>query len=273
GVFEIAGKPKTIRAKKIIIATGGKSYPQTGSTGDGYKFAQKFGHSIIPPVPALASLIVENKDVNFLAGLSLKNVRLCFLADGEVFQNGFGEMLFTHSGISGPIVLPASRAVYEQMKAGKKVVARIDLKPALDKITLKKRIQREIESAPKKEFLSLLNTLLPRLLVTYFLTVSRSDRHQQNSTLTKLQTESLISFLKNFEFEITRTAPLITAIVTHGGAPVSEINPKTMESKIAPNVYFAGEIIALDGPTGGFNLQKSFSTGWVAGMFAGDNNS
>ena len=268
GVFEVVSKQKTIQAKRLIIATGGKSYPQTGSTGDGYKFAAKFGHSIITPIPALASLIVENSNVNSLVGLSLKNVRLSFLADGKVFSEGFGEMLFTHRGISGPIVLPASRMVYEQMKEGKKVTAQIDLKPALDEITLKKRIQREIESVPKKEFRSLLNTLLPRLLVSYFLIISKIDKHQQNSTLTKIQIESLISFLKNFEFEITKTAPLKTAIVTHGGVPVTEINPKTMESKIAPGVFFAGEVIALDGPTGGFNLQKAFSTGWVAGKFA-----
>jgi predicted flavoprotein YhiN len=266
-------KTNSIYAKKIVIATGGKSYPQTGSTGDGYKFAKKFGHSIMAPVPALASLIVENKDVNSLAGLSLKNVSLRFLANGKIFSERFGEMLFTHHGISGPIVLPASRKVYEQIKAGRKVMAQIDLKPALDESTLKKRIHREIEKAPKKEFRSLLNTLLPRLLVSYFLMISAIDKHQQNSTLTKLQVESLISYLKNFEFEITKTAPLITAIVTHGGVPINEINPKTMESKIASNIFFAGEIIALDGPTGGFNLQKAFSTGWVAGKFASGGSS
>ena len=267
-LFIITSKLKLISAKKLIIATGGKSYPQTGSTGAGYKFAKELGHKTIKPTPALVSLIVLNKNLNSLAGLSLKNVNICFWAKNKIFSKEFGEMLFTHQGISGPIVLKSSKKVYEQLNKGNKVLAQIDLKPKLNKDVLKKRIYREIQKAPKKEFQSLLKTLLPRLLISYVLKITEIDKHQKNADLTKIQIDCLINFLKNFNFEINETSPLKTAIVTSGGVDIKEINPKNMQSKIVPNLFFSGEIISLDGPTGGFNLQKAFSTGWVAGKFA-----
>jgi len=271
-VFQISFENKIISADKLIIATGGKSYPETGSTGDGYRFAQHFKHTIIKPTPSLVPLTTDNKKIHTLAGLSLKNVQLGFYTNGKVFAEDFGEMLFTHQGISGPIVLEMSASVHEQLVIGNAVIANIDLKPKLDEITLKKRIHREIEAAPKKEYQSLLKTLLPRLLIAYAITETKIDQHHQNSLLTTDQIACLIEFLKSFEFEINGTESIKKAIVTHGGVPVNEISSKTMESKIIPGLYFAGEIICLDGPSGGYNLTKAFSTGYSAGLFASESN-
>ncbi|MCX6706048.1 MAG: NAD(P)/FAD-dependent oxidoreductase [Candidatus Woesebacteria bacterium] len=266
--FKISDGENIVIAKKIIITTGGKSYPETGSTGDGYRFAESFGHNVVRPVPALVPLIVHSGKLNSLAGLSLKNVELTFTSNGEVFSHEFGEMLFTHKGISGPIVLKLSKKVYLELTGGNKVTAKIDLKPKLDETTLRQRIIREIQTAPKKEYQSLLATLLPKLLITYAIYVTKIDKHHQSSTLDKTQITSLINFLKNFTFEIDGVESIDNAIVTHGGVDIKEIDRKTMESKITPGVYFAGEIICLDGPTGGFNMQKAFSTGYVAGKSA-----
>jgi len=264
--FEITSKNKTINCKKLIIATGGKSYPETGSTGDGYLFAKSLGHTIISPIPALTPLIAGNKELVSLAGLTLKNVELSFMVNDEVHSKEFGEMLFTHKGISGPIVLKLSRGVYEQLAMGNKVFANIDLKPKLDELTLRQRIHKETLKAPKKEYQSLLATLLPRLLITYTIKATTIDKHKQSSTLNREEVKKIINFLKHFRFEITGVESIKRAIVTHGGVPVEEINPKNMESKITEGLFFAGEVICLDGPTGGFNMQKAFSTGYVAGM-------
>ena len=264
-LFNLVSKKESILAKKLIIATGGQSYPQTGSTGDGYKFAQSLGHKIIKPHPALVPLIVADKNITSLAGLSLKNVVLQLSTENKIFSKKFGEMLFTHQGISGPIVLESSKEVYKQLNKRKRVLAKIDLKPSLNKNVLKKRIHREIHKIPKKEYKNLLKLLLPRLLISAALKITKIDKHKKNADLTGIQINNLINFLKDFNFEITKVMPLKMAIVTSGGVDINEINSKTMESKIIPNLFFAGEIIALDGPTGGYNLQKAFSTGWVAG--------
>jgi len=266
--FKINNGKDCILSRKVIIATGGKSYPQTGSTGDGYRFAESFGHKVIKEIPALVPLIVINRDLNRLAGLSLKNVELKFISNGEVFAHEFGEMLFTHKGISGPIVLKMSKKVYQELAGGNVVTAIIDLKPKLDEATLKKRIISEIQIAPKKEYQTLLTTLLPKLLIPYAIHITQIDKHQQSSTLNKTQTASLLFFLKNFSFKIDGVESIDNAIVTHGGVNIIEIDRKTMESKITPGLYFAGEIICLDGPTGGFNMQKAFSTGYAAGKSA-----
>lgn len=266
--FQITSKKGIITAKKLIISTGGKSYPKTGSTGDGYIFAKMFGHTIVSPIPALVPLIVNNNDINSLAGLSLKNVELSFLSKNEIFSEEFGEMLFTHIGISGPIVLKLSKGVYQQLEEGNRVFANIDLKPKLNEIILRKRIIREIQTAPKKEYQSLLGTLLPKLLISYAIKITGINKHQQSSTLTKEQISSLVTFLKKFNFEINGVESINNAIVTHGGIDIREIERKTMESKIISGLFFAGEIICLDGITGGFNMQKAFSTGFVAGRSA-----
>ena len=266
--FQVLQKEKTIVCNKLIIATGGKSYPETGSTGDGYVFAKSLGHSIVKPIPALTPLIGGNKDLWSLSGLSLKNVELSFSANGKTFSSEFGEMLFTHKGISGPIVLKLSRGVYEQLEMGNKVMANIDLKPKLDEKMLRQRIYNELIENPKKEYQSLLKTLLPKLLILYAIKITGIDKHKQSSTLNKQEISALISFLKYFCFEITGVESIKKAIVTHGGVPINEINSSSMMSNIVPNLYFAGEVICLDGPTGGFNMQKAFSTGYLAGFSA-----
>ena len=262
---------RKITTQNLIIATGGKSYPETGSTGDGYRLAAALGHKINPLTPALAPLFIKNQDIRLLAGLSLKNVRLSIKAGGKEVISLFGEMLFTHQGISGPIVLETSKEVYLQLRKKQKVEAIIDLKPALDEKTLKTRIYRDIHQLPKKEVKALLKGLLPRLLIPLAIKKTRIDGHRQNSLLTKEEVLRLIDFLKNFAFQIDGVAPLKEAIVTSGGVDISQIDPRTMESKLVRNLFFAGEIIDLDGPTGGYNLQKAFSTGWLAGSSAANN--
>lgn len=267
-IFNISNGSKIIQSKKVIIATGGKSYPQTGSTGDGYVFARSLGHNIIQPIPSLAPLITNDKLLSKLAGLSLKNVDFKLLVEEKEIFKSFGEMLFTHIGISGPIVLKGSRIAFESLVLGKTVKASIDLKPRLDINTLMLRIRREIMEAPKKEYQSLLAKLLPRSLIYYAIEKTEIDKHKQSSLLSKDEIDRLIIFLKDFNFQITGVESIKKAIVTHGGIDIKEIDPKTMQSKIVPGLYFCGEIICLDGPTGGFNLQKAFCTGYVAGMFA-----
>ncbi|MGD0523418.1 MAG: aminoacetone oxidase family FAD-binding enzyme, partial [Candidatus Microgenomates bacterium] len=268
GNFCLSSKQEKILSENLIISTGGKSYPETGSTGDGYVFAKTLGHTVITAIPALVPLIVRNRNLNQLAGLSLKNVELNLISNSEVFAHEFGEMLFTHVGISGPIVLKMSKKVYIELTGGNRVTAYIDLKPKLNEATLRQRIITETALTPKKEYQSLLSTLLPKSLIPYAINETGIDRHQQSSTLNKQQIASLIKFLKYFEFKIDGVEPINNAIVTHGGISTDEIDRKTMESKIIPGLFFAGEIICLDGPTGGFNMQKAFSTGFVAGNSA-----
>ncbi|MBN1168375.1 NAD(P)/FAD-dependent oxidoreductase [Candidatus Woesebacteria bacterium] len=270
-VFKVRTKNNDFRAKKIIIATGGASYPQTGSTGDGYKFARSFGHKIIDPIPALTPLLTKDRNVNELAGLSLKNVEISFSSEEKIFSKEFGEMLFTHNGLSGPIVLKCSRSVYEHLNLGKKVTCRIDLRPKLNEKTLRQSIIRKINDTPKKEYKSLLNSLFPRSLVLYAASWTGIDLHQQSSTLTKQQLDALIKFMKYFEFKIEGVESIKRSIVTHGGVDIKEIDSRTMGSKIVEGLYFAGEIICLDGPSGGFNITKALSTGYVAGSFASMN--
>ena len=259
-------KKEVIRAKRIVLATGGKSYPQTGSTGDGYRLAKNLGHQIIPLKPALTGLIVKNKRVRSLAGLSLKNVQLSFKTTDKVLLSLFGEMLFTHQGISGPIVLQSSKTVYESLTKKEKVTAFLDLKPALDKNQLKKRIFREIHKMPKKQFRGLLKTLLPKSLIHFTSQTIGVDEKILNANLITKEVQRLIEFLKEFSFSIDAVEPFSTAIVTSGGIDVDQMDSRNMESKIVPDLHFAGEIIALDGPTGGYNLQKAFSTGYLAGF-------
>lgn len=259
---------KSFSAKKIIIATGGKSYPQTGSTGDGYRLAKELGHTITPLRPALVPLLTNDAGIRSLAGLTLKNITLLLKADGEKIVSLFGEMLFTHEGISGPVVLKASQKVGEELAAGHKVFAHIDLKPALDQKTLKNRIQRERQLLGKKEYQSLLKELLPRLLIPLAIKKTHIDKHRKVAELTREEIRVLIAFLKDFSFEVNDIAPIEEGIITGGGVDLSELDSRTMESKIIPGLYFCGEIIDLAGPTGGFNLQKAFSTGWLSGRSA-----
>jgi len=254
---------KGIRADAVVLATGGASYPQTGSEGDGYLIAQKAGHTIVAPKPSLVPLVTKER--YGLMGLSLRNIELSvFLEDKCVFKD-FGEMLFTHDGVSGPLVLSASA----HMRKNGNYKAYIDLKPALDSETLDKRLVRDFEKYSKKDFLHALDDLLPKRMIETVISLSGIEPHKKTGLLSKEERKRIGSLLKKFPLTITGFRPIAEAIVTAGGVSTAEINPKTMESKIVEGLYFAGEIIDVDAYTGGFNLQIAFSTGFAAGTAIG----
>ncbi len=257
-----------IEGDYFIIATGGASYPQTGSTGDGYKFASKVGHKISNIKPALVPLEIEDPWVKNLQGLSLKNVELKIInsKSKEVYKD-FGEMLFTHFGISGPIVLSSSRYV----KENEDQYAVLNLKPALTFEELDKRIQKDFNKYINKDFKNSLNDLLPKKLIDTIIKLSNIPEDKKVNSITKEERRNLCSLIQNLKMKIKGFRPIKEAIVTSGGINVDEINPSNMQSKIIPNLHFAGEVIDVDGYTGGFNIQIAFSTGYLAGTMVGDN--
>ena len=273
----IAGKSEEIKADKIILATGGKSYPGTGSTGDGYKLAEKLGHTITQIRPSLVPLVVNNKKslgiCKEMQGLSLKNVeiKLKDLEKNKVIYEDFGEMLFTHFGVSGPVILSSSahllryKNVDELLKNGK-IVLNIDLKPALSKEKLDDRILRDFNEEKNKEFKNSLDKLLPKKMIDTIVKLSNINPNKKVNEITKEERLRLVELLKCLEITIAGFRPIEEAIVTSGGINIKEINPKTMESKLIKGLYFAGEIIDVDAYTGGFNLQIAYSTGFTAGM-------
>lgn len=257
-----------IEGDYFIIATGGASYPQTGSTGDGYKFASKVGHKISNIKPTLVPLEIEDPWVKNLQGLSLKNVELKIInsKSKEVYKD-FGEMLFTHFGISGPIVLSSSRYV----KENEDQYAVLNLKPALTFEELDKRIQKDFNKYINKDFKNSLNDLLPKKLIDTIIKLSNIPEDKKVNSITKEERRNLCSLIQNLKMKIKGFRPIKEAIVTSGGINVNEINPSNMQSKIIPNLHFAGEVIDVDGYTGGFNIQIAFSTGYLAGTMVGDN--
>jgi len=252
---------ETLTCDKVIIATGGKSYPGTGSTGDGYQFAQKFGHRIIPFRPSLVP--IESKDiVKSLQGLPLKNVSIqIYDKNNEIVYNDFGEMLFTHFGVSGPIILSASSHV---RKLDNHILI-IDLKPALSSEQLDRRIQRDFQNNPNKYFENVLKFLLPKKLIPIIIELSEINGKKQVNQITKEERKRLIHLLKNLTIKLEKFRSIKEAIITSGGVDVNEINPQTMESKLVKGFFFAGEILDVDAYTGGFNLQIAWSTGFVSG--------
>ncbi|MDD6214953.1 MAG: NAD(P)/FAD-dependent oxidoreductase [Firmicutes bacterium] len=253
---------KELDADSVIIATGGKSYPSTGSTGDGYRLAEEAGHTIVTPKPALIPIVTREKWVSELMGLSLKNVSLTFFNQkGKKVFSDFGEMLFTHFGISGPIVLSASSCIKNIENA--KIV--IDLKPALTTEQLDKRICRDFEKYNKKHLQNSLDKLLPKALIPVIIKIAGLESHKEVCSITKEERSALVEVIKNLTLTAKCTRPIEEAIVTSGGIKVSEINPSTMESKIISGLFFAGEVIDVDAYTGGYNLQIAFSTGFLAG--------
>ena len=261
-------------AEKVVIATGGKSYPLTGSTGDGYQLAEKLGHSITPIKPSLVPLEVYDKnECKQLQGLSLRNVaiRLKDLEKNKEIYDDFGEMLFTHFGVSGPTILSASAHLVrykniDRLFHEKKIILKIDLKPALDEKKLNDRILRDFEGVKNKQFKNSLDKLLPQKLIPVIIMRSRINPNKKVNEITKKEREELIKDIKDFEIIIKGFRPIEEAIITSGGINIKEINPKTMESKKVKGLYFAGEIIDVDSYTGGFNLQIAYSTGYVAGL-------
>lgn len=264
---------ETIQADKIILATGGKSYPLTGSTGDGYILAEKLGHKITPIKPSLVPLeCYDKKECLELQGLSLKNIRISIEDKGKnkkIYED-FGEMIFTHFGVSGPIILSASAHLgryknIQELFNEKNIVLKIDLKPALDAQKLNDRILRDFSELKNKQYKNSLNKLLPQKLIPIIINRSEINPAKQVNEITRKERENLITIIKNFEMTIRDFRPIEEAIITSGGINIKEINPKTMESKKVKGLYFAGEIIDVDSYTGGFNLQIAYSTGFVAG--------
>ncbi len=248
-------------ADKYILCTGGKSYPTTGSTGDGFEIADKIGHKIIKPVAGLIGLKADTPKE--LAGLTLKNVTVKIIENGKVFENEFGELLFTHHGVSGPTILTLSSKI--NRKDFSKLKLSIDLKPALSEKELDLRIQRDFSQTLNKQFSNSLDKLLPRSLISVILKKSGISPTIKVNQITAEQRQKLVKLLKNLEFNLFGTEDILEAIITCGGIDVKEINPTSMQSKKFSNLYFAGEIIDIDALTGGFNLQVAFSTAYLAG--------
>lgn len=264
--FEITTEKNKEVFDSLIITTGGKSYPKTGSTGDGYIFARTLGHTVSSLRPFLIPLETNQEDIKELMGLSLKNVTLKAGVNGKIKSEEFGEMIFTHFGISGPIVLTLSKIAVEAMKKEKnKIVYYIDFKPALSIEELDRRIIRDFEKFNNKQFKNSLDELLPKKMIPVFLKRTEIDEEKRVNQISREERRIIVDLLKNFPVTISGSRPLSEAIVTSGGVSLKEINPKTMESKFFPGLFFAGEILDLDGVTGGYNLQEAFSTGYLAG--------
>lgn len=273
-VIGVRTPKETIKADKVILATGGKSYPLTGSTGDGYEMVKKLGHTITTIKPSLVPLeIYQKEECKELQGLSLKNVKIQLIdkkRNKEIYED-FGEMLFTHFGVSGPTILSSSAHLVrynniEEKYKNKEIILKIDFKPALTIEKLDQRIRRDFEENKNKQFKNSLDKLLPQKLIPIIIQKSRISEKKKVNEITKEERRNLVNQLKNFEITIKGTRPIEEAIITSGGINIKEINPKTMESKIIKNLYFAGEIIDVDSYTGGFNLQIAYATGYTAGM-------
>lgn len=257
-------------AEAVIIATGGASYPGTGSTGDGYRMAEAVGHTIVPLRPALVPLDTGGGIAAKLQGLSLRNVNVQVWADGRKEAAAFGEMLFTHFGVSGPIILSLSRGIVDALRAGQRVSLSIDLKPALDEAKLDARLLRDLDAHGKRQFRTLLKGLLPRTLIPVCLELTGIAPDKVAHQITAEERQRLRTWLKDFRLEVTGHRPFAQAIITAGGVTTREVDPRTMASRLVEGLFFAGEVLDVDADTGGYNLQAAFSTGWVAGRSAAD---
>ena len=264
---------KTFEAEKVILATGGNSYPLTGSTGDGYELAKKLGHTVTKIRPSLVPLeAFEQNMCKELQGLSLRNINIQFKnkENNKVIYDDFGEMLFTHFGVSGPTILSSSAHLVrykniDELLKNKKIVLNIDFKPALSEEKLDERILRDFDEFKNKQFKNSLDKLLPQKLIPVIIEKSGINPEKKVNEINKKERHTLVNLLKNFEVVIKGFRPIDEAIITSGGINIKEINPKTMESKLVDGLYFAGEIIDVDAYTGGFNLQIAYSTGYTAG--------
>ena len=267
------GKEKVLKADKVILATGGKSYSATGSTGDGYELAKKVGHTVTEIKPSLVPISTKGKDLEIcrrMQGLSLKNVAIKIkdAKNNKIIYEDFGEMIFTHFGVSGPVILSGSahllRYKKEDIRQGN-IKLIIDLKPALDVQKLDDRILRDFSLEKNKIFKNSLDNLLPQKMISTVIELSGIDQNKKVNEITREERVRLVQLLKNFEITLHDFRPIEEAIITAGGISIKEINPKTMESKLIKGLYFAGEIIDVDAYTGGFNLQIAYSTGYTAG--------
>lgn len=256
-------------ADAVIVATGGLSYASTGSTGDGYEFARSAGHSVTRLSPALVPLETKEEWVTKLQGLSLKNIEVTFTVGGKKLYSDFGEMIFTHYGVSGPVILTAGSYIGDSVASGGTVLLSIDLKPALDHERLAKRIDRDFEEHSNQQFKNSLGKLLPAKLIPVIVKMSGISPDKKVNSVTRDERNKLAHILKNLSCTIKGLRGYNEAIITRGGINVKEINPATMESKKCKNLFFAGEVIDVDAVTGGYNLQIAWSTGYLAGISAG----
>ena len=265
-IVGVRAHAKLYEGDRVIIATGGASYPQTGSTGDGYRFAKQAGHTVVPPNPSLVPLVEAGGICRELMGLSLRNVQVTVFENNKKIFSEFGEMLFTHFGLSGPLILSAS--AHMRHFGSKEYRVEIDLKPALDEKTLDKRLLSDFDKHKNSDFINALGDLLPRKMIPVVVRLSEIDPHAKVNSITKAQRASLLHTLKHFSVVVSGKRPIAEAIVTTGGISVREVSPKTMESKKCAGLYFAGEVLDIDAYTGGFNLQIAWSTGRLAGLSA-----
>lgn len=252
-------------ASKVILATGGNSYPATGSNGEGYEIARKAGHSIEKTRPALVPLESDSEVAKKLQGLNLKNVKAVVWVDGKKKGEDFGEMLFTHFGLSGPIILTLSRIVVDELRQNNKVEITVDLKPALDEQKLDKRLLRDLNEHGKKKIINIFRLWLPSSMVPVLIDLMGLDPEKECHQVSSKERKQIRHLLKNLPFKITNHRSWKEAIITAGGIPTKEISSKTLESKLVHGLHFAGEIIDVDAETGGYNLQIAYSTGWLAG--------
>lgn len=253
-----------IEADAVIVTTGGLSYPSTGSTGDGYRWAKERGHTIVSCRPSLVPLEIKEDFVKNLQGLSLKNVKVSLKDNHRQLYEGSGEMIFTHFGVSGPLILSASSYIKE-IKKDKPLLLTLDLKPALSIEQLDQRILRDFKENQNKDFHHALKNLLPQKMIAYIIQLSQIPPHKKVNVITKEERARLVDNIKECQMTVTATRGYSEAIITKGGISIKEINPQTMESKLVKNLYFAGEILDLDALTGGYNLQIAWSTGYLAG--------
>ncbi len=254
-------------ADSVVVATGGISYESTGSTGDGYRFAERAGHKLAEAKPALVPFNIREPFCRDMMGLSLKNVSVSLSCDGKELYQGFGEMLFTHFGVSGPLILTAS-SYYAKRAYGKRAVLRLDLKPALTEEQLDRRILRDFEENRNRLFKNALGGLFPAKMIPVMVALSSIDPEKKVNEVTREERKGLVSLIKGLPMTVTGCRNFSEAIITQGGVSVKEVNPSTMESKIVKGLYFAGEVLDLDALTGGFNLQIAWSTGHLAGCSA-----
>jgi hypothetical protein len=262
----ILNNKKEIKCESVIVATGGLSYPLTGSTGDGYKFAKSVGHSVTDIKPSLIGMEVQEKFVEELEKLSLRNIAISvYNSKNKKVYDDFGELEFTKYGLDGPVIKSASCRMKDTSKENYKIF--IDLKPALDEEKLDKRIQKDFQKYTNKKFEKALDDLLPKKLIPIIIKLSEIDKELVVHQISREQRKKLVHVLKNFTFTLKRYRPIEEAIITSGGIKVSEINSSTMESKLVKGLFFAGEVIDVDAYTGGFNLQIAFSTGYLAGYY------
>jgi len=264
---ETRGK-QTIPTKAAILCTGGATFTGTGSTGDGYRMAQAVGHSLAPLRPALVPLKTAGSTAQRLQGLSLRNIRFSVFFDQKKVIDAFGEMLFTHFGISGPVVLTHSGEIVDALRAGKHVSVSIDLKPALDESKLDARLLRELDQGGKQHIRTMLKRLLPSKMIAVCADQSKIPLDRPCHQVTAQDRRRLLTWLKDLRLEVTASLPLEAGMVTMGGVSLKEVNPRTMMSKVVNGLFFAGEVLDLAADTGGFNLQAAFSTGWLAGRQA-----